>query len=53
MFIYKRDFYMGDIIQIKNEYGLEGPARVVEYVMSENVQNGLEYYPTFEAIQEE
>lgn len=53
MFVYKRDFYMGDIIQIKNEYGLEGPARVVEYVMSENVENGLEYYPTFEAIQEE
>ena len=53
MFVYGRDFYMGDIIQIKNEYGLEGPARVVEYVMSENVDNGLEYYPTFEAIQEE
>lgn len=53
MFVYERDFYMGDIVQIKNEYGLEGPARVVEYVMSENVDNGLEYYPTFEAIQEE
>lgn len=53
MFIYERDFYMGDIVQIKNEYGLEGPARVIEYVMSENVENGLEYYPTFEAIQEE
>lgn len=53
MFVYKEDFFMGDIIQIKNEYGLEGPARIVEYVMSENVDNGLEYYPTFEAIQEE
>lgn len=53
MFVYKRDFFMGDIIQIKNEYGLEGPARIVEYVMSENVNNGLECYPTFEAIQEE
>lgn len=53
MFVYKRDFFMGDIIQIKNEFGLEGPARVVEFVMSENVENGLEYYPTFEAIQEE
>lgn len=53
MFVYKRDFYMGDIIQMKNEYGLEGPARVIEYVMSESVENGLEYYPTFEAIQEE
>ena len=53
MFVYKRDFFMGDIIQIKNEYGLEGPARIVEYVVSENVNNGLECYPTFEAIQEE
>lgn len=53
MYIFGRDFFMGDIVQFKNEYGLEGPARIIEYVMSENVENGLEYYPTFEAIQEE
>ena len=52
MYVFGRDFYMGDVIQIKNEYKLEGPARVVEYVMSENIENGLEYYPTFEAIHE-
>ena len=53
MYVFGRDFYMGDVVQFKNEYGLEGPARIIEYVMSENVENGLEYYPTFEAIQEE
>ena len=52
-FVYGEDFFIGDIVQIRNEYKLEGSARVVEYVMSENVNDGINYYPTFEAIQEE
>ena len=52
-FVYGEDFFIGDVVQIRNEFGLEGSARIVEYVMSETVENGLEYYPTFEAIQED
>lgn len=52
-FVYGEDFYLGDVVQVRNEYGLQGAARVIEYVMSESVEGGLEYYPTFEAIQEE
>lgn len=52
-FVYGEDFYLGDVVQVKNEYGLQGSARVIEYIMSESVDNGLEYYPTFEAIQED
>lgn len=52
-FVYGEDFFIGDVIQIRNEYGLEGSARIVEYIMSENVEEGISYYPTFEAIQEE
>ena len=52
-FKYGEDFFIGDIVQIRNEFGIEGSARIVEYIMSESVNNGLEYYPTFEAIQEE
>ena len=52
-FTYGEDFFIGDIIQIRNEFGIEGSARIVEYVMSESVDGGLEYYPTFEAIQED
>ncbi len=50
MFVYNRDFIMGDIIEIGNEYGIYGQARVVEYIMSED-QNGRRFYPTFDAVE--
>ena len=51
MFVYGEDFGMGDIIQIANEYGIEGAARVMEFIHSEDA-NGVQLYPTFEAIQD-
>ncbi len=51
MFVYNEDFFMGDIIQIANEYGIEGAARVVEFIHNEDA-NGRKQYPTFEAIQD-
>ena len=50
-FSYGTHFFMGDIVQIVNEYGLEGTSRVIEFVRSIS-PSGIEYYPTFEAIQE-
>ena len=50
LFVYGEDFYMGDVVQISNEYGIEGAARVVEFIRSED-SNGIKQYPTFEAIQ--
>ena len=49
-FVYGKDFFMGDIIQMANEYGTEGAARVIEWVLSDSV-DGLETYPTFDAVQ--
>lgn len=49
MFVYKRDFNMGDCVQVANEYGMESPTRVVEYIWSSNSQ-GTTSYPTFEAL---
>lgn len=49
MFVYKRDFDMGDCIQVANEYGMESPTRVVEYIWSSSAQ-GTTSYPTFEAL---
>ena len=49
-FVYGKDFFMGDIIQMANEYGIEGNARVIEWVLSDSSQ-GLEMYPTFDAVQ--
>lgn len=51
MFRYGVDFFMGDIIQISNEYGIQGAARVVEFIHNEDA-TGKQTYPTFEAIQE-
>ena len=52
MFVYGKDFFMGDIVQISNEYGIEGSARVMEFIKSDDAQ-GLKQYPTFEAIQDQ
>lgn len=46
MFVYGKDFYKGDIVQIANEYGHETPSRVIEVVISEN-EEGRTVYPTF------
>lgn len=48
-FVYGRDFFMGDIIQIKNEYGISGNSRIIEWVRSES-DAGIEVYPTFDGI---
>ena len=48
-FIYGDDFFLGDIVQAQNEYGLEGPMRVSEVTISEDV-SGFKMFPTFEMI---
>lgn len=48
-FIFGRDFFMGDIVQMTNEYGMEARSRVVELVRSLS-PNGIETYPTFERV---
>lgn len=49
-FVYGRDFHLGDVVQMANEYGIQGAARVVEWVLSES-ESGIEMYPTFDAVQ--
>ena len=50
MYKYGRDYFLGDIVQIANEYGHEGQAYVSEFVMSYDNQ-GSSVYPTFINIQ--
>lgn len=50
MYKYGRDYFLGDIVQIANEYGHEGQAYVSEFVMSYD-QQGSSVYPTFINIQ--
>lgn len=51
LFVYQRDFFMGDLIQIENEYGIGGTARIIEFIVSIDA-NGIETYPTFQSVDE-
>ncbi len=51
MFVYGEDFFIGDVVQISNEYGIEGSARVMEFIKSDDA-SGSKAYPTFQAIQD-
>lgn len=49
IYIYGTDFFIGDIVQVENEYGQEGQAIVIEILRSES-STGLNIYPTFKSI---
>ncbi len=48
-FKYGVDFFLGDIVQIENEYGMLGKSRITEITFSEN-PSGSFIYPTFDKI---
>lgn len=48
-YIYGEDFFLGDIIQLANEYGLNASARITEFIFSEDL-SGRKSYPTFYTI---
>lgn len=49
MYKLNRDYAIGDIVQVRNEYGLEAPARIIEFIRTED-ENGYAEYPTFQLI---
>jgi hypothetical protein len=49
MFKYGVDFFMGDVTQLVNEYGIKAKARVTEIIHSQST-SGIEVYPTFTII---
>lgn len=52
MFVYGRDFFMGDIVQIRNEWGIEARTRIIELIRSQDT-SGVSVYPTFQFVQDE
>lgn len=48
-FIYGTDYYLGDKVQIVNEYGIESVIRVTEIVFSQSLE-GIKIHPTFSKI---
>ena len=49
LYVYDRDFFIGDIVQLENEYGKEGKSRVEEVMYSEDT-SGVSIVPTFTAV---
>jgi hypothetical protein len=49
LYKYGEDFYMGDIVQVENEYGQEGRSRITELIRSQDA-SGPKIYPTFTKI---
>lgn len=51
-FVYGVDFFLGDIVQIINEFGMEARSRVTELVFTQD-NTGIVILPTFVGIEEE
>ena len=49
VFKYGTDFFLGDIVQIRNEYGIESRSRVSEIIFSQDA-SGFTAIPTFRAV---
>lgn len=52
MFVYGEDFFLGDVVQLNDEYGNESKARITEMIYSRN-KSGFSFYPTFTVIDNE
>lgn len=50
-FVYKQDYFLGDLVTVENEFGISVGARIVE-VIEVNDDNGYRVEPKFEYIQE-
>ena len=50
LYKYGEDFFMGDIVQLIDEYDNESRSRITEYIHS-YADNGSEAYPTFSTIE--
>ena len=49
MFIFGKDFFIGDTVQLKDDYGNESSAQIIEMIYSRN-KSGFSYYPTFNIL---
>lgn len=51
-FIYKKDYFLGDLVTVENEYGISMIARIIE-VIEVNDENGYTIEPKFKYLNEE
>lgn len=51
-FEYKKDYWLGDLVTVENEYGISVTARIVE-IIEVNDNNGYSIEPKFEYLEED
>lgn len=51
-FVYKRDYYLGDLVTVESRYGIRSMARISEVIEVDDTENGYSFEPTFEYIEE-
>ena len=49
MYEYEKDFFLGDIVQMVSEYGIQAKARITEIIRTQST-SGIEIYPKFTII---
>lgn len=49
-FVLGRDFFLGDVVQVVNDYGIESRSRIDEIILNED-SSGYQIYPTFVGIE--
>lgn len=49
MFVYGKDFFKGDIVQVETDYGIQSKMRVIQMVRTQD-ENGISAYPVFDII---
>lgn len=51
-FVYGEDYFVGDIVEVRNSFGIERKARIEEMIISQD-ETGINIYPTVKIINEE
>lgn len=49
-YVYREDYFLGDIIQIENEYSIKATARIMEIIENED-ESGYTCIPTFKTLE--
>lgn len=49
IYVINQHYFLGDIVQLKNEFGIESSVRVTEVIYSQS-QDGINIYPTLSSV---
>lgn len=49
-YVFNRDYFLGDIVQVENDYGIRAKTRIIEIIESDS-ETGYEIIPTFSEME--